>query len=262
MFSQLKETYITDTLRIACYPSDNNDTTYYFMDIDFHAKDHDLLSGHWIAYYDAKKQSKALDATYNNVGELLGYSDSWYRNGQIKEHYKIIKHLAPNSSNIEEKTKWYSDGKLKEKTTFKENDTAIFTYYYQNGNIKGIDKESYHNKRYGLVGSQAFYENGQISTTMYYHYKKTPFISYFKNGTKQIESQMCNMEYIGKYQEWNDKGVLIVSGQYEDSPKLENELNSKYRDTRKFGNWKYFDDDGKKIKEENYNEKGELVSSK
>jgi hypothetical protein len=70
------------------------------------------------------------------------------------------------------------------------------------------------------------------------------------------------MEYVGKYQEWNEKGVLVASGQYEDSPTLETELNTKYRDTRKIGSWKYFDDYGKKIKEESYNNNGELIFTK
>ena len=72
---------------------------------------------------------------------------------------------------------------------------------------------------------------------------------------------MFFVENIGKYEEWDNKGTLIISGQFEEFPNLENEMIHSFRKTFKVGNWKYFDNKGKLTKEEFYNEKGELIKT-
>ena len=243
----------TDTLPITTY-----DTNYYFNETII------KKGGHLIGYYDKSFKKKALETTFDSNGKQIGYRDRWYRNGQKKEHWKDT--IYVKDFNFYDVTQWYSDGKIKHRNVYNGKDSTTSFYYYNNGNVKMIEKEFYDLSLSHQVYCyhESHFENGQLCNTPLidnWLKKSQPVTFFFSNGKTKISYTMFQMELFGEYKEWNKNGILIISGQYKNPPNSEEIETHIWREGVKVGKWTFFTDKGELKGEELYNDKGELIST-
>lgn len=268
VLGQTKKFVVTDTGSVSIHinreqiPADPQDKFDYDTVFRFNDK---LIKqgGHFIAYYDKSYKQKAIEANFKD-GKQIGFRTAWYRNGKLKERVKDT--IFVKDFIFYEISKWYSSGEVKERSFFNGKDSTTYIYYYKNGNILRMQKEYYDT----TLGHQLFcyderhFENGQLCNTplseqWYKNRQQVTF--YFPNGKTKISCTMFFVECIGKYQEWNSQGTLIISGQYEDYPSLDSEMLKAWRRPNKIGKWSYYNDSGQLTKEEIYNDKGELIET-
>ncbi len=245
LFSQTVELFISDTSKIKVSVYEPEDTTYIIKN---------FKDGHWIVYYDKSKKQKALDKTILN-NRPSGTEKSWYRNGQLKNE------LVWPADGTELKyihNEWYSDGKVKT-VRICPTDTCVTKTYYHNGKLK--------KKEVGVTPSldyvEEYCENGQLKYSPFNPNakEKVHIINYHCNGKKSLESNWVAGVYAGEYKEWNENGILVLKGQYDDDPKkIESIFSGHWINLEKIGTWQYFDNSGKLLMEEFY-ENGKLIKT-
>lgn len=236
-FSQIRITTINDTTVVGCEIFER-DTSYYINT--------KFRQGECMVYYDVAHKDSALHIQYFQNGQA---SESWYRNGQLKCVY-------PNSSDVAfdrfEVTKWYLNGTIKSMRRCYP-DSCISLEYYENGQIASKSIELADSIRHYMVYyyHADFYENGQLKSDSYYPNTRKAFrlMSYYPSGAKQSQYDFCMMNLFGPYKEWYENGQLKIDGNYEsfvDNGQL-NIIGNK-----KTGKWSYYNESGKLIKEEFY----------
>jgi antitoxin component YwqK of YwqJK toxin-antitoxin module len=269
IFGQTRKFMVTDTNAIRIHihteeipsyanPKEERDTLYFFKDKI--CKE----GGHFTGYYDKEFKKKAIETTYDKNGKQIGYYNLWYANGQMKEHSKDTVYFKDFI--FYDITSWYPNNEIKSKEIYNGKDTASTIYFYNNGTIKAIEKE-YYDASYShplYCYNERHFENGQLcNTPLSNNWYKTRqlVIYYFPDGKTKISCTMFLCEYIGNYQEWDENGKLILSGQYEDYPGIENEMIHAWRRPTKIGKWDYFNNKGELTREELFNDKGELIQT-
>ncbi|HSH65384.1 MAG TPA: hypothetical protein VLB84_06170 [Bacteroidia bacterium] len=90
LFSQIRETILTDTSIVKWYFDHKlNDTVYCLRDHETKAK--------WVVYYDTNKKQKAFETEKIYYAPSFEYSDnstSWYKNGALKSKEYMSKDTA------------------------------------------------------------------------------------------------------------------------------------------------------------------------
>jgi antitoxin component YwqK of YwqJK toxin-antitoxin module len=247
LFSVSLTAQVSDTIYRVPIGTDRIDTVRYdstnaIKQINFYSNGKRIKI---IAFY--KNQNIDDAQSLDEIGRQLWYI-SWYPNGS---QYQIYHHSVGQV--------WYEDGRLKEETTC-ENDTCISKRYYESGQLMQMRKKFTGSDR--PIYAVDYCENGQIEREDIYG-KQTTYTRYFCDGKIECKGTRNAQAYlIGKYCEWNENGVLIAKGQYSDTkqitfltPQTDGVLG------QKDGTWKYYDDKGKLIKTEVY-QNGKLISNK
>lgn len=124
-----------------------------------------IIDGEYVRYYpngNLKVFGKFKD------GMLNGEYKEFYSNGNLK--------LLINYDTLEE-IKYYSDGKLQEKSVFDEKNRRKILGYYKNGNLK---EERYFDDEKGKEILKTYYLNGNI--------KSFGDTTYYTNGQKKTET--------------------------------------------------------------------------
>lgn len=207
-------------------------------------------------YFDSSLKHKAAYYKYGRFN--CDIDSAWFRNGQVKRWRVTIQNCV-TCATIRE---WYPNGQLKLQGDYS-NDTCTWINYYPSGKLEEVsvnyhdtmDSEGVHGWHYHA----RYYENGQkkyepINPNLR---GSEPFVCYYESGNKQCVTTLYHYtNYIGSYIEWYDNGQIKEKGEYAD-------LGRKYLgfpSTDKTGTWSYYNESGKLIKEEFY-EEGKLVKT-
>lgn len=241
--------WIYDTVNVNCYL----DTHSYISDTvaQLKRKLSNLDVEKAIIYWDKEMKHKYTEFFLGDPDSTVTY----YRNGQINDK-KI--YIDKNGQKLERYiwNQWYSDGKKKYERIISEKNEYSF-YYYNNGQIrhKGVgvlDDIQRGFGKYRYIYYEGFCENGQLmykdsinSTIM------REIVNYHCNGTISKKFIFNGANVLGKWQEWYSNGQLSIDGQYNFEIPKDSILY--YGISKKQGDWKYFDQSGKLIKIERYN---------
>ncbi|MBN2867902.1 MAG: hypothetical protein JXK08_04460 [Flavobacteriaceae bacterium] len=194
--------------------------------------------------------------------------------------YTAIVNSAEEKNKPEEYIEYYESGQMKFKGFIDKDGNAngITTYYYENGN-KLAEGMFENNKQQGewtyfkengvltkkekftlgeLNSSKQYYQNGQLKREEYYMIGiKVRVKDYYNNGNLHIDQQSANYPSITVYYENGEKqavGNLKIDSKGEI-------ITDKNEGLIKFGDWKYYDEDGNLTKTETYKD-GKVISTK
>jgi hypothetical protein len=244
---QVERFWIEDTANIRKNYYDG-DTSYYWK------KYHGNIECYM--YYDSIFKQKA---SYHRYGPYNNDADSaWFRNGKVKA-------WGGRSNNCMvcwTTRKWYANGQLK----FQEdcpNDTCTSVHYYPSGKISGINKHWQDTGDFpnspGWHYKVEYYENGQRQYDPINPRLKgeQPVIEYYESGSKKSKYAIYSyINILGPYSEWHENGQIKITGQYAAVGRKVSGISLTDRD----GTWSYYNESGKLIKEEFY-EEGKLVKT-
>ncbi len=244
LFSQGRKTWLGDTIAKVGWSHYDGDTNYYLSKKE-------LRNGEWTIYYDSLCTRRAVHLYYKNNFPLV--DTGWYINGLIRDIYlskDSITHGCYDSNS------WYPDGKEKS-TTFCTGDSSVQVLYYQSGQIK----EKLYSWRDSVPGNwivnhihYEYYENGQLKyDPADINGPRQTIKNYYESGKISREATDQRGGLVGPYHEWFENGQLKVEGQYKMQPD-----DHGFHGTTQVGKWSYYNESGKLIKEEFY-EEGKLV---
>ncbi len=233
--AQLQKAVISDT-SVVMTSIDKLDTSYSLKKI--------YRKGEWQLFYDDAHTQKAYYVLFNGNS----YSEAaWYRNGQQKSEY----HRPKSDPECFDMKTWHLDGRLTFSSKCYE-DSCVMLSYYLNGQIskKDINTHDSLSKYFNWHYRVEYYENGQLKfdPTDPNGVRQT-ITSYYPIGTKQNQNDLWKGARVGPYKEWFENGKLKVDGNYE--VPIETEYHNVSGDKRT-GKWTFYDESGKKIKEEFY----------
>jgi antitoxin component YwqK of YwqJK toxin-antitoxin module len=226
-------------------------TSIHESDTTYLPKHFGTIPDTFIAYYDKNLKLKARWAYRGSEGVR---DTSWYNDGKIKSYNDF-----GNNPECYNRMSWYRNRQLESQSTCT-GDTGIAVYYYSNGQLKG-KYISYRDTARGnsITGHYAveYYENGQLKyDPIDMNGPRTPLMkNYYKSGKVKWESAYQIGEPVGPYREWYETGQLKLSGQHKIPPD-----DKGYFHAVRIGTWSYYNESGKLIKEEFY-EDGKLVKT-
>ncbi len=240
-FAQEKKTWIGDT-SIVKTSIVEGDTSYFVK--------YELRSGMWMIYYDSKFKNRAR---YIKADIYKSVDTAWFRNGKVKSW----SHPVDSCGNCWRSKEWYVEGGLKMEMYFS-NDTCYELHYYRSGAIseKNLSmRDSPNDQHVTWHYSAQYYENGQLTFLPGDPNlrKPQPYITYYESGQKMEESTRLMPYLCSEFTSWYSNGQLHVKGQYPPCP-----LETQWKAPDKIGTWSYYNESGKLIKEEFY-EEGKLV---
>lgn len=229
VFCQTNETYLSDTTKIKWYiSSESKDTIYQLKDTS--------PKGKWIVYYDQSKKLKAFE--WESVKDIDDFYEEtiWYRNGDIKS----VRNISLTK------------------------DTLSNINYYKNRRVKNknINVWEVNEKGWVLVIDSSFYDNGQIKQTPvdWKSFKKQKIVFYFQTGIKKYEMQWINGTLVDEYKEYFESGKIKIIGNYLNPMDIDPSTIPSSRHSIEHGIWKYFNEEGKLIKEEQF-ENGKILNA-
>jgi len=207
----------------------------------------------WYLFYDSLLMKKAAYVKY----EKYSLSDStWFRNGNLKSWSTQL----PNCGNCWNSREWNQEGKLLIQTDYA-NDTLTTIHYYTSGvvskrNIHYLD--TIHPRTMVWHYSVEYYENGQRKYDPVDPNLREPeaYTEYYESGQKKLETTLLEHTYLGSYTFWYSNGQIKIRGQYIDGGLSQFGFPKSNMD----GTWSYYNESGKLIKEEFY-EEGKLVKT-
>ncbi len=197
-----------------------------------------------ISYYkDGKLESVQQ---FDFFGRRVCYI-SWYPNGQVQSSY-----------NFSNGKSWYEDGCLMNKTEC-HNDTCVSNTYFKGGAIKLIEETSINGRPFHTI---EYCENGQIICEEFLG-KEYLYIAFHCNGMKKIVCKKNSKGYyVERYCEWNENGEIVIKGRYASSTSTTFVFVQNWGGIgQREGKWKYYNNNGKCIKIEVY-QQGKLISSR
>lgn len=157
---------------------------------------------------------------------------------------------------------YYPNGKIRT-LAMNSNDTLIDQEFYENGSRKKYAEIFYDSAsccfNHENLKVINYHQNGSIMSEYSFDKIIYNYNEFWDNGEVRIKSDFvpCLKAFAGKYEEFDRLGRIIVRGAYEfkmpDCGSLYNNF--------KVGKWTYFHN-GKKMKVEWYNEKGDKVKVK
>jgi antitoxin component YwqK of YwqJK toxin-antitoxin module len=179
-------------------------------------------------------------------GKRNGVTMTWYKNGNKKGFYYY--QFGYKVISIE----WYENGEIE--------------YFCEGEQHKGNGFKSINFDSLGNIKDRSYMKdslNRAIYTKLYYPCSKImvesivndgdhPYVAYHENGNKLIAGNIFQVEFarIGKWQEWYENGIL--KREYFFNEDIPNQPE---------GTWKWWDEQGHLIKEEEY-KNGELIKSR
>lgn len=240
---QIIKTWIGDTARV--FRSVYDGDTSYTIRTKFR-------SGTWEIYYDSEFRHRAGWCKFES--EYFFDDSCWYRNGGLKKYWISKERTVMGCY---ESKSWHEDGKMRSEN-YCNGDTALHVEYYRNGQIKQVlksHKDSTSNWMFEHYMAE-YYENGQLKhDPTNINGPRRNFRFYYESGKVSKEIKFQNDSTISHCQEWYQTGGIKAEGQYLLEAHLMN-----IGPVKKTGKWSYYNESGKIIKEEFY-EEGKLVST-
>lgn len=206
-------------------------------------------------YYDTAFTQKAAYYRYAYNNDV---DSAWFRNG-------VVRAWGVRSGNCTvcwTQRKWYENGQLKFEWNCI-NDTCTMVHYFPSGKISGVNKHWQDTGDFpnapGWHYQIEYYENGQKKFEPVNPRLKgaQPEIEYYESGKKKSETTMYDyINNLGPFTEWHENGSVKCKGLYADVGRKSYGISL----TDKIGTWSYYNESGKLIKEEFY-EEGKLVKT-
>lgn len=203
--------------------------------------------GDWNLYWDFALTKIKSEYHYDNNADKIGVWREYYKNGQMSAEWSydgaVLKFYPPGKE-------WFNNGKIKTERV-QTADTITETRYHANGKILSLRKWDKSGK---WILSREWCDNGQLmidyvpTSDVVIQVKK-----YHCNGNVAAEYGWYTFGYVGKYKEFHSNGKISVDGQFTEKP-----ANVAAFMARKTGTWTYYDDKGKVIKTEKW-DNGRLV---
>ncbi len=230
--------------------------------------------------YDSLKNyfngSDTINGVIHYINGLKSELKTFYLNGYQETHFKWKDSIRVHTQ------RWYKTGNLmiEVKYDLLTNEEISSIVYFENGNINFISDEKYKSISIGFYengkieryikyillpkvcpDSMAYeniewYENGQLKSKRIFNCGKQPFKDYYNDTILGREGTLIGMLLfkVGKYSEWHPNGKIKLEAYYEDG-------NTQSEANIKTGIWKYYDENGNLLKEEEY-KKNVLIRSK
>jgi antitoxin component YwqK of YwqJK toxin-antitoxin module len=243
-FCQIKQADLSD-IAIVTTSIGDGDTSFWIND--------PYKVGEWMIYYDSTHKQKAFHVLYFDSKYRL-ISTEWFKSGQIRRETFGHYYLTPLHYN-----EWFPDGKVKVSSICK-GDSCVNYQYYHNGQLaeKNIARgDSASDRMMTWCYFAEYYENGQLKSTPYDPNSRSrlSLVNYYPSG--KIKSQVALMYHmpVGPWNEWYENGKLKTEGNFTEMPG-----DGQFHLTMKIGKWTYYDETGKKIKEEFY-ENDKLINT-
>lgn len=178
----------------------------------------------------------------------------YHDNGQLKSIGKV-----EDGKRTGEWKGYNSNGILVESVNYKPSGDFTITRYYENGQVKRIDRFNAENQTIGI--QEEYYENGQLRKKGLYSKYYSELLkqnqsvrtgewkSYHENGKLWIVSNYNDKgQFIGEHKVYHSNGQIAEEGIYE--------LYDSGHVTGKAGMWKYYHENGQVKSIENYSKPG------
>jgi antitoxin component YwqK of YwqJK toxin-antitoxin module len=185
----------------------------------------------------------AIESNFNGY-KKNGFFRVFYKNGNLK----MQKYFA-NGVMFLPLIELYEDGKILSLLYSKDGNNNNWIYRLWNTSGKLIKVSiSIDSSRHGSHQIN-YFENGQIESDIIADFGKQPIKYYYKNGQLKLEAFIIDSPYyyVGEVNEWYENGCRKTMGNYMES------FESVYGANKKDGIWKYWNKNGKLIKQEVYN---------
>ena len=186
-----------------------------------------------------EKDSIQYSLMFDDIGNLTGYQEtnlmmeenlsmSWYDGYTLNE----ISYVSKDSNYV--MTHGVDDYQGLIYNVVCSRDTCVTDFYDYEGNL--FSKEIYKAPSYDLLYS--YHPNGRLQSVDTLHLKEYMFISYYDDGTIEIEGRKSTEYYgfIGEFKSYYPNGKLQSKGRYE--------VNLEGYFTEPKGKWYYYREDG------------------
>ncbi len=173
-------------------------------------------------------------------GILNGVSKTWYPSGVLKSkvHYSV--------GSRGDYTTYYKSGNKKQARTRSYGEPEEITTWYESGKRKSLRKVN--NKSVILTLKQwdsrgrkhgiwiDKYDDGSMHKRKHYTHgvPSNTWIVWYEGSNKNIEVSFHNGQLNGPFKFWNEKGVVVIDGMFENSKEV--------------GLWEFKDDNGNSIR--------------
>jgi len=179
----------------------------------------------------------------DNVGRTHGKFESWYENGQISIESVYIHDTIDGKGHS-----WNSDGSLNSISDCKMGDCET-KYLYPSGKVKKIQKH-YLSAIYEIM---TFCENGRLTQRVYPGKTNMPYYFYHCDGQMLVKGTVnADGTHIGNFEHYYPNGNYREKGAY---------ANREGLIVPKIGKWTYYNEDGKLVREEIYDDEGTLIKT-
>jgi uncharacterized protein len=187
-----------------------------------------LKQGKWVTFF---ANGILASEGYYKLGIKDGYFKDYFPDGTLKSISKYINGElqvdAPEVTNLDIKTEYYPDGKIKIKGSYKDNiPEGISRYYSPDGKVDS----SVVYKKGIIVGDGIVDDNGT---------KQGPWKEYYDSGELKGEGKYIASQRIGLWKYFYKDGKVEQTGIF-----LKNEIPD--------GEWIWYYDNGNKLREETY----------
>ncbi len=264
MFFSLTVNSQTDSLRIKVIDVPRQIDDIYYVNQMAKIVNGKLYSGTDSSYFNIKGEKMlAVETFYNGFKiELMtffengkpevhyqwkdqvrnGISKRWYKSGKV-----MFDEIMINGEAVGIQISYYENGV----PCYIKNSKGGFSYgFYENGRASSYSKYLDSTQCIGSTDGQEtieWHENGQLKSKSVDNCGKQKFTWYYNDSVKLGEGTQIRMPLfmVGTYREWYSNGRLKFEKHFEDA-------DSQERANIKTGTWKFWDEKGKLLKEENY----------
>lgn len=147
--------------------------------------------------------NKRISATFIS-GAKVGIQYYWYKSGELESEMNWETDQTYNSKT------YYKSGKIKSTAVNGHRNDAIYTNFYENGNLKTLYDYSDHIEK-------SWYENGQIKSDR--SFKEKIYTEWYSNGIIKLKGplNLTGWSRIGKWSYYDINGKLTKELFYEEN---------------------------------------------
>lgn len=191
-----------------------------------------------------------------------GFKKEWYKSGKLK--LSGIESGTPIQKARSNFSVWFENGNLQFQWKIDEEGLIEICEYFQNGKLRE------------KIKAKIFLENGDTTMQNYYTWNYCsngfltiefcnscaglkPYKEFFCDGKLKIEASKVGDSFSGPYKEFHNSGALKLEGQFKEIKDFSEGMQN---NAKRIGEWRVYDDKGKKLRLEIYNNQGELISQK
>lgn len=190
-----------------------------------------------------------------------GFKKEWYKSGKLK--LSGIESGTPLQKAKSNFSKWFENGNLQFQWKIDEEGLIEICEYFPNGKLREKIKAKVSDETSDTLQNYyvwTYCDNGFLinefcnSCAGVKVYKE-----FFCDGKLKIEANKVGDSFTGMFKEYHNSGALKLEGQFKE---VNNFTEGMQNISKRVGEWRIYDDKGKKLRLEIYNNAGELISKK